>query len=166
MNAADAAYQILTEAGEPLHSNEIAQRILARGLWNTQGKTPGATIDARIAVDIKTHGVSSRFRRVGRSTFTINDNSLTLQVESVAAVPSPERQPASTPSAASAPLEAAAAPLTLSFTDAAERVLDQFAKRHPMHYSANGRNRNKASRHSSSSIIGRHGDSCTSASLE
>ena len=72
MNAIDAAYQVLLDAGEPLHSNEIAQRVIARSLWHTQGKTPGATIDARIAVDIKTHGPASRFRRVGRSTFIVN----------------------------------------------------------------------------------------------
>jgi hypothetical protein len=36
VNAIDAAYQILTEAGEPLHSSEIARRILGRGLWTTK----------------------------------------------------------------------------------------------------------------------------------
>jgi hypothetical protein len=73
MDALNAAYQILCEAGEPLHSNEIARRILAQGLWATKSKTPAATVAARIAVDIKRNGAASRFRRVGRSTFTRND---------------------------------------------------------------------------------------------
>src|SRR5215212_1079453 len=69
MSAIDAAYQVLVSVGEPLHSNEIARRILAEGLWASNGKTPGATVDARIAVDIKAQGTASRFRRVGRSMF-------------------------------------------------------------------------------------------------
>src|SRR5437867_4310169 len=74
MNSLDAAHKILSEAGQPLHSSEIARRMLDQGLWKSAGKTPGATVDARIAVDIKTNGAASRFQRVGRSTFTMNDN--------------------------------------------------------------------------------------------
>lgn len=116
----DAAYQVLSEAGTPLHSNEIAQRMLAQGLWATKGQTPGATVDSRIAVDIKANGVASRFRRVGRSIFTVNDNG------AVPTVPAPK--PVSLPSS-----DLDRAP-TFSFADAAEQVLKRFGKHRPMHY--------------------------------
>lgn len=115
----DTAYQVLAEAGEPLHSTEIAQRMLAQGLWSTRGQTPGATVDSRIAVDIKANGVASRFRRVGRSIFTVNDGT------------TPE-----TPVPAPAPKDDGQRPATLSFADAAEQVLKRFGKHRPMHYQA------------------------------
>src|SRR5262245_53700659 len=124
MNSLDAAYKILSEAGQPLHSNEIAQRMLDQQLWATNGKTPGATVDARLAVDIKTNGTASRFRRVGRSTFALNNIRT-----------SPAAAPVAAPPAAN-PTTAPATPVAqpLSFVDAAERVLKQFANQQPMHY--------------------------------
>lgn len=47
------AYQILKEAGKPLHSKEITKRALERGLV-TDGKTPEATMNALLVVDINT----------------------------------------------------------------------------------------------------------------
>lgn len=123
MTALDAAYQVLAAAETPLHSNDIAQRMLDQGLWVSHGKTPGATVDARIAVDIKANGEHSRFRRVGRSVFTVN--------AAAQPAPSPDELVLPPPTL---PALAAPAASTLSFTDAAERVLDQFAKRQPMHY--------------------------------
>ncbi|MBX0330696.1 restriction endonuclease [Oscillochloris sp. ZM17-4] len=116
----DAAHQVLAAASEPLHSNEIAQRMLAQGLWTTKGHTPGATVDSRIAVDIKANGAASRFRRVGRSTFTVNNGFV------------PEAPPAATPTSQAGDRR----PATLSFADAAEQVLKQFGKHQPMHYQA------------------------------
>lgn len=113
----DAAYQVLAAAGEPLHSTEIAQRMRAQGLWTTRGQTPGATVDSRIAVDIKANGVASRFRRVGRSIFTVNDG---IALEAPAPVPAPK--------------DDGQHPTTLSFADAAEQVLKRFGKHRPMHY--------------------------------
>jgi len=113
----DAAYQVLAAAGEPLHSNAIAQRMLAQSLWTTKGQTPGATVDSRLAVEIKANGAASRFRRVGRSTFTINNGA------------APD-VPAATPARKADDSHLA----TLSFADAAEQVLKQFGKHQPMHY--------------------------------
>ncbi|MBK9713365.1 MAG: restriction endonuclease [Kouleothrix sp.] len=129
MNSLDAAYQILADAGAPLHSAEIARRMLDQGLWKSAGKTPGATVDARIAVDIKANGAGSRFQRVGRSTFTTNGNGIPPSVPppNDTAVPKPTMVSPSTP-----PLRTAAQPL--SFVDAAERVLEKFAHQQPMHY--------------------------------
>ncbi len=64
-----AAIRVLEEAGSPLHTREIAERALEAGLIATSGKTPAATIDARLAVSIKAQGVDSPFVRVGPSTF-------------------------------------------------------------------------------------------------
>lgn len=127
MTVLEAAYQVLAEADEPLHSNTIAQRMIAQGLWSTRGKTPGATVDAQIAVDIKTNGDSSRFRRVRPSTFTVNRNSAVPS-----ATPTSAETPVARASAVPMPEQESAGPL--SFTDAAEQVLRRFGKQQPMHY--------------------------------
>lgn len=67
----DAAYDVLKAAGEPLHAREIARRMLDEGLWTSKGKTPDATVNARIAVDIKKLGSFSRFKRVAGATYTL-----------------------------------------------------------------------------------------------
>ena len=53
MKALDAAAVVLEEAHGPLHYREVTERMLARGLWTTAGKTPWDTVNARIAVDIR-----------------------------------------------------------------------------------------------------------------
>ncbi len=52
MNVQDAAIQVLKKAGKPLHAKEIAERIIESGLWVAKGKTPGATVSARLYSDI------------------------------------------------------------------------------------------------------------------
>ncbi len=49
MSVKQAAIQVLRESGEPLHSREITKRILQKKLWTTQGKTPAATVEARLS---------------------------------------------------------------------------------------------------------------------
>ena len=56
MSFADAAFRILQSAGEPLHYQEITRRSLEQGFLQTDGKTPDATLNARLAVDIKQKG--------------------------------------------------------------------------------------------------------------
>ena len=53
MNVQDAAIQILKDAGKPLHAKEIAERIMEAGLWIAKGKTPVATVSARLYSDVK-----------------------------------------------------------------------------------------------------------------
>ena len=72
MTSLEAALQVLREAEEPLNSQEITKRILEKGLWQTKGKTPAATVNARIAVEIKQRGSFARFRRVSPNVYTIN----------------------------------------------------------------------------------------------
>ncbi len=69
----DLAFEILKEAGKPLHSREITKRALQKGLV-TEGKTPEATMNALLIVDINNLGKNSRFIKVAPSTFAVNPN--------------------------------------------------------------------------------------------
>jgi len=44
LSGLDAAAKVLAEAGEPMGSKEIVDQMLAKGSWQTKGKTPSATI--------------------------------------------------------------------------------------------------------------------------
>lgn len=68
----DIAYQILKEVNKPLHSNEITDIAMERGWLNTAGKTPRATMNAQLVVDINTNGKQSRFIKTAPSTFFIS----------------------------------------------------------------------------------------------
>jgi len=67
----DAAAQVLAEAGEPLNTKTMVERMLAKGLWQTNGKTPAATIYAAILREINTKGSDARFRKVARGQFEL-----------------------------------------------------------------------------------------------
>ena len=69
----DVAYEILKEAGKPLHSDEITKIAMQKGSLITDGKTPEATMNAQLVVDINKKGTGSRFKKVGPSIFSIND---------------------------------------------------------------------------------------------
>ena len=126
MNCIDAAEKILADAGEPLHYSEITRRILASDLWQTKGLTPKATVSARLGTDIKDHGTASRFQRTGKGVFALRAWGLPEYVPKVAV---------DAPGASEIPgISTELRPPTLSFTDAAEAVLEQYGKRRPMHY--------------------------------
>src|SRR5262245_5532088 len=126
MHAIDAAYQILLAAGKPLHAREIAHRMLEQGLWTTKGKTPEATVDSCITVNMKHLGEASRFRRAGKRIFTLHEEPVVSAIAAPAVTVRPvvPRGPGA---------DVTTQPQTMSFADAAERVLDQFANRRPMH---------------------------------
>ena len=67
MTYLDAAYEILRQAGKPLHYQQITERALAEGLISPQGLTPEATMASRLYTDSKTEG--SRFVRAGKGVF-------------------------------------------------------------------------------------------------
>jgi len=113
--ASEAAFKVLHEAGAPLHYREITQRAIAAKYFVTEGKTPEATINAQISVDIQRRGLSSRFCRTGPGTFALRGG--TEQ-----GVPIGPRKIISPKSKA------------LSFPDAAEKVMQRFGNREPMHY--------------------------------
>jgi restriction system protein len=107
--------KVLGDAGEPLHYKEITKRLLQQGLWSTTGQTPEATVNAQLAVDIKRRGEASLFQRADKGVFALRAwESADSQIKSVKTMSRPEKQ--------------------LSFTDAAELVLDKHASKSPMHY--------------------------------
>ena len=72
MQFKDTAYQILIEAGEPLHYNEITDRALAAGILATTGQTPHATMGALLYTD--TLNEKSRFKRADqKGYFTLKE---------------------------------------------------------------------------------------------
>lgn len=68
----DIAYEILRETKKPLHSKELTDIALKRGWLKTAGKTPEATMNAVILVDINSKKEKSRFIKAGPSTYTLN----------------------------------------------------------------------------------------------
>src|SRR3990167_1538312 len=70
----DIAYQILKEAGKPLHSKEITKIALDRGWLKTAGKTPEATMNAQLVVDINSKKEKSRFVKTSPSIFGLKEN--------------------------------------------------------------------------------------------
>lgn len=65
MSGLDAAAKVLAEAKTPLNCREIAERVLSRGLWTTNGKTPAATLSAAIIREIADKAGAARFRKAG-----------------------------------------------------------------------------------------------------
>ena len=124
MNALDAAYEVLRDAGEPLHYRELTQRILDGGLWTTQGKTPWDTVNARLSVDIRERGGESRFRRTAPGMFTLDDAGESPPAKD----PDPLDRAGSRDDAYQKPTG------RMSFLDAAEEVLRSSGSREPMHY--------------------------------
>lgn len=68
----EVAYHILAENGKPLHSAEITDIAQQRGLLATAGKTPWATMNAQLVVDVNKKKDQSKFVKTGPSTFYIN----------------------------------------------------------------------------------------------
>lgn len=125
MTAIEAALFVLNEAKTPLHVNEITRHILAKKLWQTKGKTPEATINARIAMDIKTKGTASAFQRVKPGVYRSNHSGY---------LDAMHEQSAPTLRSEVPPIYGINRPLEkpMSFTDAAELILRNVAG--PKHY--------------------------------
>lgn len=122
MSVKKAAIQVLNEAGKPLRSNEIAKRIIEAGLWKSDGKTPEATVGAQLYSDIKTNGDKSAFVKVAPKTFS-------LRVFSI----KPEDNGEGPPEVNETP-KPFSANAGFSFTNCAQKVLEEFGGKKPMHY--------------------------------
>ena len=57
------ATTIITETGKPLHYREITRLAIERGILQTTGKTPWATMNAQLSMDIINNGENSIFYR-------------------------------------------------------------------------------------------------------
>ena len=116
MTALEAAVEVLRKEGKSLPVTRITELMLERGLWTTSGKTPWATVNARISSEIKSRGEQSRFVRIRPGVYDLKKTSSIV------------RPPESDDTAP------AAQNRKLSFTDAAERVLRQNDGQQPLHY--------------------------------
>jgi len=71
--ALDAAVQVLkTASGGPLGCKEMVERMLAKGLWKTNGRTPQATLHAAIIREVAAKGKDARFHKTGRGQFELS----------------------------------------------------------------------------------------------
>jgi hypothetical protein len=122
LNVQAAVLEILKGVGRPLHAKEIAEQIMAAGLWHSGGKTPYATVSARLYSDIKSNGDKSPFVKVGPQTFALRDP--TEISSGTAPVPATfQETPKPYPTHEG-----------FSFTDCAQKVLEAFGGKKPMHY--------------------------------
>ena len=69
----EAAAQILKDRGQS-HYKEVTREIQIRGLASLSGKTPWATVSARINSDIKRHGERSDFVRLAPGIFGVRED--------------------------------------------------------------------------------------------
>jgi len=126
MNVLQAAEVALKEAGTPLHYKEITQRVIDRGLWQPDGKTPHATVSATITGEIKQNGTHSLFQRTDKGVYALRDWGL------------PEFHTSGEPADVEDDTQQTALDVSttksFSFTDAAEQVLKQFSGGKPLHY--------------------------------
>ena len=122
MTVKDAVFQILLSAERPLHAKEIAKRVVEAGLWQSEGKTPDRTVSAQLFSDIKKNGDKSAFVKVGPLTFALRDS-----VE----LPNGPRPDSTTVAETQKPSPANP---NFSFTNCAQKVLEEFGGKKPMHY--------------------------------
>ena len=123
MTVLEAATRVLWQAKEPLQSKELAQRMMADGLWKTSGLTPGNTVAAEIYGNMKVYGDKSPFVLSKPGRFTLDKTHMTGKLPDVLSFL--EGLGHSSKGAGSP---------SLSFLDAAERVLREIGKGHAMHY--------------------------------
>jgi len=68
MTLREAAIELLRSDG-PKHYQALTEEILSKGLASSSSKTPAASLNAMIAVDIKRNGAKSEFVRVRPGVF-------------------------------------------------------------------------------------------------
>lgn len=128
----EAIKTVLQDAGQPLHVREIVQRVQSRGLWSSDGKTPVDTASGLLSVDIKKRGAGSEFVRTQPGHFGLHQ--WTTRVIASQPVSPLATLPLSLPSGQTGGAAVGSAPIRISFTDAAERVLLGSPNRQAMHY--------------------------------
>ena len=74
ISALDAAAQVLAKAGKPMKAQELIAAMAEQNLWKSPaGKTPHATLYAAMMRDARDKGSASRFRKVDRGMFAVNN---------------------------------------------------------------------------------------------
>ena len=72
LSGLDAAVKVLTEAGQPMKCGDMVEQMLAKGYWQTNGATPASTLYAAVIREIRDKREQSRFRKVDRGFFELN----------------------------------------------------------------------------------------------
>lgn len=127
LSVLEAAKKVLEEAGIPLSVRDLTTAMQAKGYWATQGLTPEATVQARLAMDLKTRGESSPFVRPSPGRYGLRGQ--------VPESPTPNAGPGTQQSLfETEELDPATSNQTLTFTDAAEQVLQEQVPSCPLHY--------------------------------
>lgn len=111
MTLVEAVKVVLAQSSEPLSASQITERVLTLGLWKTEGKTPSATVSARLYMDIKKNGDASAFKLVEKGKFVLRNASV------VRSIPEESDEPKG-----------------YSFTECAIKVLEESESKEPMHY--------------------------------
>jgi hypothetical protein len=70
--ALDAAVRVLREAGKPMKCTDIVKEALAKGYWQTKGKTPHSTLYAAVIREIAAKGKEARFHKTDRGMFELS----------------------------------------------------------------------------------------------
>lgn len=115
MSVLNAVEKVLNKANEPLHYQEITDRILKDGLWSTESSTPWNTVSASLSMDMNAKGDKSRFIKVARGIYGLRNKQYKKPEDSI-------------PDATDTIAE------KLSFADATELILEETDKKEPMHY--------------------------------
>jgi hypothetical protein len=66
------AADVLRDAKTPMDCKTIVEKVLAKGLWQTKGKTPHSTLYAAIIREIAAKGKDARFRKTDRGMFELS----------------------------------------------------------------------------------------------
>jgi len=68
----DIAAEMLARSKKPMGAKEIVERALDKGLWQTSGKTPSATLYAAMIREIAAKGKDARCQKGERGPCTSN----------------------------------------------------------------------------------------------
>jgi hypothetical protein len=66
------AVAVLAETGKPMNTADMVRRMMEKGLWQTKGLTPQATLYSALLRHIQKNGTNSRFRKVERGMFELS----------------------------------------------------------------------------------------------
>ena len=73
MNLAEMAAEVLLRTGKPLHYQKITEQILNSGAWKPITKTPGASVNSAMVIDIQKNETKSQFVRTGRGVYALRE---------------------------------------------------------------------------------------------
>ncbi len=126
MKAREAALQVLRDVGKPLRCKEMTQQAIQQGFWNPKAKNPENSMYQSIRKDIKDNR-ETPFHQLERGVFGLRDEQRSSETNSTSSSDS------SVPGSGKGRRSDKDRSL-MTFLAAAERVLDEFGQRQPMHY--------------------------------